>query len=48
MTVFQSHFNLNMPLTMAGLLIATLPIIAIYLGGQRFFVQGLAAGAIKE
>jgi ABC-type glycerol-3-phosphate transport system permease component len=47
-TVFQSHFNLNVPVTMAGLLIATLPIVAIYLGGQRFFVQGLAAGAIKE
>ena len=47
-TVFQSHFNLNVPVTMAGLLIATLPIVALYLGGQRFFVQGLAAGAIKE
>jgi ABC-type glycerol-3-phosphate transport system permease component len=47
-TVFQSHFNLDVPITMAGLLIATLPIVAIYLGGQRFFVQGLAAGAIKE
>lgn len=47
-TVFQSHFNLNVPVTMAGLLIATLPIVAIYLGSPRFFVQGLAAGAIEE
>ncbi len=47
-TVFQSHYNLDIPVTMAGLLIATLPIVAIYLAGQRFFVQGLAAGAIKE
>lgn len=47
-TVFQSHNNLNVPVTMAGLLIATLPIVAIYLAGQRFFVQGLAAGAVKE
>jgi raffinose/stachyose/melibiose transport system permease protein len=47
-TVFQSHFNLNVPVTMAGLLIATLPIVVIYLAGQRFFVRGLAAGALKE
>lgn len=47
-TVFQSHFNLNVPVTMAGLLIATLPIVVIYLAGQRFFVRGLAAGAVKE
>jgi ABC-type glycerol-3-phosphate transport system permease component len=47
-TIFQSHNNLNVPVTMAGLLIATVPIVALYLGGQRFFVQGLAAGAVKE
>ena len=47
-TIFQSHNNLNVPVTMAGLLIATLPIVVIYLAGQRFFVQGLAAGAVKE
>ncbi len=47
-TIFQSHNNLNVPVTMAGMLIATLPIIVIYLAGQRFFVQGLAAGAVKE
>lgn len=47
-TIFQSHNNLNVPVTMAGMLIATLPIVAVYLMGQRFFVQGLAAGAVKE
>ncbi|MDB5058495.1 MAG: binding-protein-dependent transport system inner rane component [Chloroflexi bacterium] len=47
-TIFQSHNNLNVPVTMAGLLIATIPIVVIYLAGQRFFVQGLAAGAVKE
>ena len=47
-TVFQSHYNLNVPVTMAGLLIATLPVVVLYLAGQRFFVQGLAAGAVKE
>ncbi|HVC82382.1 MAG TPA: carbohydrate ABC transporter permease [Chloroflexota bacterium] len=47
-TIFQSHNNLNVPVTMAGLLIATVPVVALYLGGQRFFVRGLAAGAVKE
>jgi ABC-type glycerol-3-phosphate transport system permease component len=47
-TVFQSHYNLNIPVTMAGMLIATVPIVAVYLLGQRFFVQGLAAGAVKQ
>lgn len=47
-TVFQSHYNLDVPVTMAGLLIATAPIVVIYLAGQRFFVQGLAGGAVKE
>ena len=42
------QYLLNVPVIMAGLLIATLPIVAIYLGSPRFFVQGLAAGAIKE
>jgi ABC-type glycerol-3-phosphate transport system permease component len=46
-TVFQSHYNLDVPVTMAGLLIATVPIVVIYLAGQRYFVQGLAAGAVK-
>ena len=47
-TVFQSHYSLNVPVTMAGLLIATLPIVVVYLAGQRYFVHGLAAGAVKE
>ena len=47
-TVFGSKNNLDVPVTMAGLLIATLPILAIYIAGQRYFVQGLAAGAVKE
>jgi ABC-type glycerol-3-phosphate transport system permease component len=47
-TAFESHYNLNVPVTMAGLLIATLPIVALYLGGQRYFVRGLAQGAVKE
>ena len=47
-TGFQSRYSLDVPVIMAGLAIATLPILLLYLFGQRFFVRGLAAGAIKE
>ncbi len=46
-TEFQSHYSLNVPTIMAGLSLASLPIVALYLFGQRFFVRGLVAGAIK-
>jgi ABC-type glycerol-3-phosphate transport system permease component len=32
---------------MAGLTLATLPIVVLYLFGQRFFIRGLLAGAAK-
>ena len=32
---------------MAGLTLATLPIVTVYIFGQRFFVRGLVAGAVK-
>ena len=46
-TVFQSRYNLNVPVTMAGMLLASLPMVVLYLFGQRFFIRGLTAGAIK-
>ena len=46
-TGFQSRNNLDVPTIMAGLSLASLPIVALYLFGQRFFVRGLVAGAIK-
>ncbi len=47
LTLFKGHFNINEPLIMAGTLIATLPMILLYLVGQRFFIEGLVAGAVK-
>jgi ABC-type glycerol-3-phosphate transport system permease component len=47
LTLFKGHFSVNEPLIMAGTLIATLPMILLYLFGQRLFVEGLTAGAIK-
>jgi ABC-type glycerol-3-phosphate transport system permease component len=46
-TVFRSRFNLDVPITMAGLLLAALPMLAVYLFGQRFFIRGISAGAVK-
>jgi raffinose/stachyose/melibiose transport system permease protein len=46
-TGFQSRYSLNVPAIMAGLTLATLPIVTVYIFGQRFFVRGLVAGAVK-
>jgi len=47
LTVFKSRYNLNIPVTMAGLLVATLPIVLLYLFSQKSFIRGLTAGAVK-
>jgi ABC-type glycerol-3-phosphate transport system permease component len=47
LTVFKSKYTLNIPVTMAGLIISTLPITLMYIIGQRSFVEGLTAGAVK-
>ena len=46
-TGFQSRYSLNVPAIMAGLTLATLPIVTVYIFGQRYFVRGLVAGALK-
>lgn len=46
-TVFKSRFNLDVPLTMAGLLLVSLPMILVYIIFQRFFIRGLISGALK-
>jgi ABC-type glycerol-3-phosphate transport system permease component len=47
LTVFKSRYHLDVPIVMAGMLLATIPMLALYLAGQRFFVRGLTAGATK-
>jgi ABC-type glycerol-3-phosphate transport system permease component len=47
LTVFRSRYNLDVPVTMAGMLLASVPMILLYVFGQRFFVRGLTAGAVK-
>jgi ABC-type glycerol-3-phosphate transport system permease component len=44
LTFFQGRFLTNDPLVMTGALIASLPMLALYIAGQRFFIRGLSAG----
>ena len=46
-TVFKSRYNLDVPVTMTGLLLTTVPMVVIYVVFQRFFIKGLTAGAVK-
>jgi ABC-type glycerol-3-phosphate transport system permease component len=43
----RSRNYVDIPATMAGLLIATIPIVIVYLFGQRYFIRGLTGGAVK-
>ena len=43
----RSRNYVDIPATMAGLLIATIPIVVVYMFGQRYFIRGLTSGAVK-
>ena len=43
----RSRNYVDIPATMAGLLIATIPIVIVYLFGQRYFIRDLTGGAVK-
>jgi ABC-type glycerol-3-phosphate transport system permease component len=47
LTGFQSRYSLDVPTIMAGMSIATLPLLVAYIFGQRYFIEGLTAGAIR-
>ncbi len=47
LTVFKSRYNLDIPVTMAGLALATIPMLALYFAGQKYFIRGMVAGAVK-
>lgn len=44
---FRGEYIANWPVIMAGITIATIPLILLYLVFQRNFIQGLTAGALK-
>ena len=45
---FAGRNVVDIPMTMAGSLVATLPILVAFILGQRYFVRGLTGGAIKS
>ena len=47
-TLFKGRFTLNIPVIMAGLVIATVPIVLIYIFAQKYLVEGMLAGSVKE
>ena len=44
---FRSFFEVNWPALTAVIVMATLPILVLYLYFQRFFVAGIAASGVK-
>jgi ABC-type glycerol-3-phosphate transport system permease component len=47
LTVMQGRFQINQPLIMAGMFVAGLPMLLLYLFGQKYFIRGLIAGSLK-
>jgi ABC-type glycerol-3-phosphate transport system permease component len=46
-SVFQGRYDNQIPLTMAGMVIASAPMVMLYILFQKYFIRGLMAGAIK-
>lgn len=46
-SVFQGRYNDQIPLTMAGMVFASAPMVVLYLLFQKHYVQGLMAGSVK-
>jgi len=44
---FQGRFRIDQPVILAGIFASMVPMVILYLVGQRFLVQGLTAGALK-
>lgn len=45
---FQEQFTNNWPLMMAAIAIATVPVLLLFLLGQRQFIRGIATTGIKS
>jgi ABC-type glycerol-3-phosphate transport system permease component len=46
-SVFQGRYDNQIPLTMAGMVIASAPMIILYISFQKYFIRGLMAGSVK-
>lgn len=45
---FQEQYTSDWPLLMAAVVIATLPIVLLFLIGQRQFIRGIASTGVKS
>jgi multiple sugar transport system permease protein len=45
---FQEQFTNNWSLLMAAVVIATVPVVLLFLVGQRQFIQGIGTTGIKN
>jgi len=45
---FQEQFTNDWPLLMAAVVIATVPVVLLFLVGQRQFIQGIATTGVKQ
>lgn len=48
LAAIDSQFRTDYGAQMAGALLSILPVMAVFLALQRYFIKGLAAGALKE
>ena len=46
LTLFQDEFRVDVPVTMAGLAVAVIPILLVYVVGVRYFTAGFLGGAV--
>ena len=46
-SVFQGRYEDQIPLTMAGMVIASAPMVILYIVFQKSFIRGLMAGSVK-
>ncbi len=47
LTFFRTEFQTNWPPLMAMVVLATIPILVLYIFFQRYFVEGIAASGVK-
>ena len=47
LTVFRGRFKIDQPVIMAGLFISSIPMILLYLFGQKAFIRGMVEGSLK-
>lgn len=48
MTIFQSQYTMNIPLMLMGTLVASAPMLLLFIFTQKFFIRGIIMGSIKQ